>query len=265
MSTRLSNGIKSDVEDALLNQLNNGVRFIDCPLTIEEQHELWIKFFPTDLVEAVQKLADHQCQVDYSFMDKTAAFHLSLGDDALHEIRFVNHASQRTFFQTTPKMRQAFPPLVSRQENERVVRDMPRCPVLNRDNLAEFMGEERATAIFEWSTMCVTMDAEIESAKLAVTDIFAMIKTAGQLKRMVPDLFKYIPDEQRRAFEDQKRASTLPFEWAGYDRSRVDAMIGTLLKCQLLEGITKPRMKDATHGGEGFNWAKLHTNVVSKD
>ena len=66
-----------------------------------------------------------------------------------------------------------------------------------------------------------------------------MALTAGQLKRMVPDLLKYLPDDKRDMLHQQVRASTLPFEWAAYDRDRVERAITYIAKCHMLRGIGK--------------------------
>lgn len=255
MSTRLSNGEKSDVEEALVKQLQNGVKFIDCPLSFDEQSEFWHKLFPEDFMGAVRVLAAHKSRVYGEFQSKDAAFHLQLDEKDYYTVLFRSNMDDSNFLVPTPLMRESFPKLAYNPSDGSLSHSAVSAPVLDSIQLAQHIGAEKALAVIDWVVTCDRMDADITDAKLVLADLFEMIKTAGQLKRMVPDLFQYIPLAQREAFDDQKRASTLPFAWAGYDRARIERMIGTLLKCQILSGLVKPRMEHAEHGNHNYNWA----------
>jgi hypothetical protein len=57
---------------------------------------------------------------------------------------------------------------------------------------------------------------------------------------MVPDLLQYLPLGLRQAYEQQMRASSLPFEWAPYPKANVERMILTVSKGHLLANMAKP-------------------------
>lgn len=257
MSTRLSNLSKGNVENVLTKQLREGIRFIDCPLTDEEQVALWDKLIPEDVVNAVNVLDAHGYHNEYHLRDRAVEFHLQTDETSFFKVRMYDH-TQRRFLQVGQKdalnaVRLVIPDGRMNIQHPRLFTTGP--------GLGAMIGFDRATAFMDWAVTCDLMKRDIESAIETVRELFEMIKTAGQLKRMVPDLFRYIPDAQRAAFDDQKRASTLPFEWAGYDRARVERMLGTLLKCQLLTGSAKPRMAATEIHGNDYSWAEKLVNA----
>ena len=73
-----------------------------------------------------------------------------------------------------------------------------------------------------------------------IEDVMYMAKSAGQIKRMVPELIQYLPKHIQEAFADQKRSSTCPFEWATYPKCDVEIMLATVNKGHLLVGMSKP-------------------------
>ena len=110
------------------------------------------------------------------------------------------------------------------------------CVVVSREDVLSYLGES-AEETLTWMANCAEYVEEVKDARLVIGDIFEMTKTAGQLKRMVPDLLQYLPEALRRAYEQQKRASSLPFEWAAYDKRRVENMILAVSKGHLLNNI----------------------------
>jgi hypothetical protein len=88
-----------------------------------------------------------------------------------------------------------------------------------------------------------------------VDEILSMVKTAGQLARMVPDMIPYLSPQAQQEIAGQKRASQLPYEWAAYPRDKVDAAMVTLAKCHLVRGLVDDSSKHISFGGDNFSWA----------
>lgn len=106
-------------------------------------------------------------------------------------------------------------------------------------DLHEHLGEENTELFLEWIVATSLLRNELKEAREAVTEIFEMAKTAGQIKRMVPDLLQYLPSNLQRAYQNQVRASSLPFEWAPYPKDKVERMMITIGKGHLMAGLAK--------------------------
>jgi Zn-dependent M32 family carboxypeptidase len=105
--------------------------------------------------------------------------------------------------------------------------------------IEDHLGAEGTQAFIEWAVHTAQLRDEITEAVQVINDVFDMAKTAGQVKRMVPELLQYLPFKLRSAYEEQKRASSMPFEWAPYDKSKVERMITTVSKGHLLSNMAK--------------------------
>jgi hypothetical protein len=114
----------------------------------------------------------------------------------------------------------------------------------NKDELHEYLGPEDIELFLEWLLSTAAMRTELTEAVKTISDVMTMAKTAGQVKRMVPDLLQYLPPQLRKAYQDQIRASSLPFEWAPYNKPRVDRLLTALGKGHLLAGMAKETQKD---------------------
>ena len=252
MSTRLS---KDDCEKAkahLLGLLNHGLRFIECPLTDEEKGIFWHKGFPDDLLDAYVTLNEHGVGVEYGATTRAIGFVVE-GDSPgkMFAIRLSMVDQNRGFFTITRKMMDTFAKAKLKDDK------YTQWPRVAREDLVLRLGQGKFDELLQWARDAATMDEELQNAVKVLNDIFGMIKTAGQLRRMVPELFQYLPPEQRASFEGQKRVSTLPFEWTPYPRDCVEKMITTVNKCHLLHGMAKPSMAQATLDSDQFSWASL--------
>ncbi len=85
-----------------------------------------------------------------------------------------------------------------------------------------------------WVEQMAPLVGEVERAWKTVGEILEMASTAGQLKGMVPELVQYLPPARQEFLRGQLKASSLPYEWASYDRPAVRAMLLTMSKCYLL-------------------------------
>lgn len=253
-STRLTNVAKANAELALKALLRNGISFIDSPLSDEEHVAMWNEMVPKQWRDIVQFMMDEECEV-YEIFSNRVALHMQAPSGKFYKMRLTTASRdyKQQFMKRTTKNEKSQPQIRYVHNGEvAVVYGV----LLTPDLTVQLLGQQKADALIEWAETCATMWKDVVESTETLQQLFAMIKTAGQLRRMVPELFRYMPKENQLAFEDQKRASTLPFEWAGYDRARVERLVGTLLKCQLLQGTTKPRMIAAMQQNN-FSWASL--------
>ena len=95
---------------------------------------------------------------------------------------------------------------------------------------------EHAAPLLEWVKNYGRLHAEMVDAMSTASKIIEMTSTAGQIRRMVPDMLQYLTKERRQAMEEQKRASSVPYEWAAFDRSCVARMLQAMAKSHLLPG-----------------------------
>jgi hypothetical protein len=259
MTTRLTKSELSTVQNQLTAVLDNGIKFIECPLSDEDKSIFWHKAFPDDLLTAYTTLHEHGVGVEYAATTRSVGFTTPKKAGEVYAVRLCLTDAQRGFFTITQKMLDAWDTVTL--ENDQYTS----WPLLSTKIIEERMGLPMAEQFFEWINTCSIMDDEVSNAQTVLEDLLGMIKTAGQLHRMVPDLFQYMPKDTRDAFADQKRTSHAPFEWAAYDRDNVEKMIGTLHKCWLLKDLAKPSMQTASRGSDSFSWPTTRKILKSKD
>lgn len=136
------------------------------------------------------------------------------------------------------------------------VRNVPTCK--RRNMICERLGHPTAHRFFEWLDNAVELSIQIELARLTAQDVMGMVKTAGHLRRMVPELYKLAGSPGVTG-----RASAVPYEWAAYPRERIAKLTETLAKLSLLQAQPDG---DSTEWlwskREGFTWPLV--NVPEK-
>ena len=86
----------------------------------------------------------------------------------------------------------------------------------------------------DWARPAGQLVMEMHEAWQTVQQLVNMASTAGQIKRMVPELLNYLPKDKAEELRAQKRSSSIPYEWSAYDRRRVQRMLFCAAKCYLL-------------------------------
>lgn len=243
-TTRLSEHDRNVTVDSLKDVIANIVRFVDCPIKKGGPIlHLWNNKFPRELVEARKTVQKYNIAV--GGVSDMMRFAVPLGGDRvltarlrmteLVEIDGLDVPLELKLLKANPELcRNVIVPQEGQVNHNYYA--MPVTP----DEIKHALGNDEGAAYLEWMQQSADLYTEITDAGRVLDDLFGMIKTAGQVKRMVPDLLQYLPVAQRAAFEDQKRASTVPFEWAPYDKSAVERMLVTLSKGHLLAGMAKP-------------------------
>lgn len=112
-------------------------------------------------------------------------------------------------------------------------RNLKMAPFTHAEMLKLF-GVTMADKIDSWVTSVTQFHHEADLAVTVVNQILGMARTPGQLRRMIPELIGFCTVATQKAMVDQKRASSMPFEWAAYPRTPIYNSVNFLAKCYLL-------------------------------
>lgn len=255
MSTKISKPMIEEAKKEIATLLDCGVRFTKLSWTMEELGEFWHKGFPDDLLDAYTVLAQHGVGIEYHAVSSSVGFCIPVPSDPDRAMscRLTIQGGNGGFINLTRSMAKDQPTIQLPNDQG----GTEPWPLISNEEGVKRVGQAKWDELVAWTQACDSMSREVANALDVCTDVLDMITTAGQLKRMVPDLMRFLSDKSRTAVDDQKRASTLPYEWAAYDRAKVDAAMITLSKCDLVKGIVTTDTEGWHFGGEGFSWALL--------
>jgi hypothetical protein len=255
-TTRLNNYDRENTVTTLLNLLSNITKFVDMPVKDKATIiNLWHAKFPPELFEAIDTLK----QLGYGTNTSGENFRIAVEMDGQVFTAMMKTAEIPIGPSGEPKLAPLKlsaelarnPDMLCKIKGEVwTANAMPMTP----EYIHKHLGSD-ADAFLAWMRETAQLRDELHNAAKVIKDVFTMAKTAGQIKRMVPDMLQYLPEELRKACEEQKRSSILPFEWAPYDKSAVDAMILTVSKGHLLTGMGKPNRENYFVGHlDGMMW-----------
>lgn len=225
-NTRLTLTAKNEISNAILELTCWPLRFMMPPgplSTMAGKMEIWERLLPGDLVQhfkiamrwgyAIPSTSTTNLKV---WLDDRAVI-LNLGSE--HGIGEIANAQALGFIQATNAVRED-------HWNDHA-------PVIAKPEA--FFG---SSEVIDWMRMSFEDNREAALCrKVLIDDLLEMCVTAGQMRRMVPDLLKYLPPEKVQCLHNQVRASTLPFEWAAYPREMVDRATTYMAKCHILTGL----------------------------
>ncbi len=285
MTTRLSEAAKKQSLQDLRGLLNNVVRFVECPITDRESLlTMWNSKFPADLYQAYKDLGKYGIELRGAASTEKCRITTDIGGKTISAVIGVNDCgpmNQARALAGMPQVAIGFMPMLKKDktlmlkkdktlirevkfadDSVRISENVHETLEMSPEYIVSMLGVEKGKELLEWMKMCADMRDELILANRTLADIFRMAVTAGQIKRMVPDLLQYIPAKQRAAFEEQKRASTVPFEWAPYPKKNIDGMLLQISKGHLLSNMGKPRNEHATIELLDYHtWARYGTWV----
>lgn len=241
--------IKKDVGELL----DAGIRFTRLSMTPEEMGEFWHKGFPDELLDAYSVLATHGVGIEYHAVSSAVGFAIPIDSLRAMSVRLAIPGGNGGFINLTRSMAKDHPKVMLMDAGG-VAEPWP---AISQDECVKRMGKAKFDEFWEWSMAADKMSREIAVALDVSTELLDMVKTAGQLQRMVPEMLRFLKPEHRAALEGQKRASQVPYEWAAYDRAKVDAALVTMGKCDLVKGLVAEDTSGWHFGGEGFSWALI--------
>lgn len=129
-------------------------------------------------------------------------------------------------------------------------RDYAKKP-FTEEEVAKVLSPERAHDISMWATDARRYWKEAIAAQKAVAGVLKITNTGGQLRRMFPELIDWLSPNLKKKVSEQKRASSLPYEWAGMARPPVYAASALLSKCYLLPPASA---SDTSEYPSGYTW-----------
>lgn len=251
MSTKISKNQIEEVKSHIGKLLDAGVRFTKLNMTAEEMGEFWHRGFPDELLDAYTVLASHGVGIEYHAVSSSVGFAIPIDSIRAMSVRLTIPGGNGGFINLTRAMAKDHPKVMLADAG-----GQPEAwPALSREECIKRMGQAKFDEFWNWAMAADSMSREVAVALDVTTELLDMVKTAGQLQRMVPDLMRFLKDEHRAALTDQKRASQVPYEWAAYPRDKVDAALVTLGKCDLVKGLVGEDTSGWHFGGEGFSWA----------
>jgi hypothetical protein len=224
---------------ALRDVLKNTVAFLDCPMTDEQMLAVWFDGYPQPVLDAIEILQDaHFLAVHEGAHDATPTFavrELGVG------VRFKLRSGQR-LFRIVPQYGRHRLPLV-------------KCGHVNLRNVLwstfeKVLDSSERKAVIDWVNATAECTVKHKEVKQTIEEVCKMLSTAGQLKRMVPDLVGYLPPSLQEAVMEQKRASPFPDAWASYDKARVDRMLTALAEGHLCKGVNQREVTGV------YSWAE---------
>jgi hypothetical protein len=118
----------------------------------------------------------------------------------------------------------------------------------------------RAAEMLEWGINRAKLYSEAHAAWGVTNEILEMTSTAGQIKRMVPEMLDYLPKAKATALREQKRASSVPYQWGAYDRRKVRSMLLAMSKAHLM-----PTETNTYRQGKITNLPALKADLVYPD
>lgn len=264
VTTRLNSADRQNTVESLHGVLSNIVRFVEMP--VRDRHKmvnLWHGQFPRELFEAIETLR----KLGYGPSSVTAQSYRVAMEIEGEVYTALIRTGDLPFEGDAPMEPMRMSPQVSKGTTRTVKYNSTaiNAMVLNLEYVKGHLGAADAEAFVEWMIHTAKLREEILDAATVITDIFDMAKTAGQIKRMVPDLLQYLPASLRQAYDEQKRASTMPFEWAPYDKGRVERMILAVSKGHLLANMAKPGRENLSFGSlDAIMWARQTAWVGDK-
>lgn len=250
MSTKLNKGTIEEAKKEIASLLDCGVRFTKLNMTPEEMGEFWHRGFPDDLLDAYTVLAKHGVGIEYHAVSSSVGFAIPVDAGRAMSVRLTIAGGNGGFINLTRSMAKDHPKVTLDGAGQAEA-----WPVIDQAECENRMGKAKWEEFWAWAQAADTMSREIANALDVSTELLDMVKTAGQIQRMVPDFLQYLNTDQRVALSSQKRASQLPYEWAAYDRAKVDAALVTLGKCQLVRTLVSDETKHMHFGGDQYSWA----------
>ncbi len=260
MSTKLNRESIDKMKRELAVLLNCGLRYTKLNMTNEEMGEFWHAGLPDELLDAYSVLAKHGVGIEYHAVSSSVGFALPIDSNTAYTVRLTVPGNNGGFINYTREMAKNLPKC-SLDAGGTVAEDWP---VIDSIECIRRMGQARFDEFLAWAIAADAMSREVATALSVVDEILGMVKTAGQLARMVPDMVNYLSTEMQQEVASQKRASQLPYEWAAYPRDKVDAAMTTLAKCHLIKGLVGEDSKHVTFGGDSFSWAVKRAIVQPK-
>jgi hypothetical protein len=233
---------KRRIESVLKQVLRHSVAFAKCPLDDEETTGIWNYGFPDEIMASMRVLSDGK------YLDIE---------------RYTEQQAQAVIPRLGVGVRFA---LLNRHGDRRYMdwpQGGPHKRALHKYGGTDFRhieweaieavlpDKEKQDAFVEWCHTAAKISDDHLKAYKTISDVLGMLTTAGQLKRMVPELVLYLDASSQYNLSEQTRASPFPEKWAEYPKDRIEQLLAALAQGHLLKGLGK-----FDPNGTSFSWAQ---------
>lgn len=233
--------VDSSIRNELCEVVNATIRYHikQDPLSLDEKVAMWHWEIDRELLDAIELMKQCDYRVEHVYVDNVVFVvpEWRLG------IRWYNREGRP--FLGVP--RNGPHKIKLHKHGNALLRE------ISAKSLFDVLGEGQATKLDEWAKTAADVGVQSVEAKHTIRQVFGMIKTAGQLRRMVPDLIQYLPDYMQKDLATQERRSPFPDKWAEYDKARIDRMLVTLARGHLVKSMTDPSVRVYE---DAFTWAQ---------
>lgn len=228
MSVQLTKTMRRELQNELDNLFGRGRRFNKCPLTGQELIDFWHRLVPPDIVAAVKLLDEN----DYPTGDLTSnqmSFEVKVAGRP-HRVRLVTDNFESNLINT---------PGHDVDEIEALVVEAALPQGITWDIFSTWIQnaalmEEHFIEALETFKQIAGLDGDAHSNCSSRHAQEGFCGTAGQLVRILPELGQHIRGDKGKMLREQKRASTMPFDWQLYDRSKIERLQFAIAKAGIM-------------------------------
>jgi len=244
MSTRnrLNPKEVAQLTSGLYDILTNTTNYLEIPLTDAEMVAVWEESIATEIKEALVTL--HRAGYATTIHSRCVLCNVP---ELKMLVRFLNKENASVFLLPPEKGPFKVGRVRTPEGAARAVKLLDFDHVLAKESYAEFL---------TWASAAASANTRQVEARETINAIIQMLSTAGQLRRMVPELVQYLPRCYQESVAAQMRSSPFPEEWAAYPKDKVDRMLAALAEGHLFHGMGK---RDVSRSGNWFSWAMHYT------
>lgn len=223
MSTAVTKTLKKEITEDISKLLGRGKLAFQCPLDPVQRHKFWRNLLQPDTVAAYDLLKEREYRMDH-LSSGEACFDVVAGDSRRYSVRFVAAPfTSANVFIKDPRRGDGL-----LMETEQVIQ--------------AFNDDHGWPAFVEWMENCASVHQASVPALKTLGEILEFCGTIGQLVRAAPDLYQYLPKERQDILKEQRRASNMPHEWAGFERARVTNLQFAMAKANLFPKPAKEKL-----------------------
>lgn len=213
MSTNISDRMSKEIQNEVAVLLGRGRTTFECPLSVEERVELWHNMTDPEILRAHLVLQVAGYNTNYHTFHEGKFTTVLEGES--YEILFHQRDGTRDHSLLIDNRSDKY------RDSATIAAAFPR-PI---EDWPEFV---------QWVQNTGRIEHEFSAALATLEELMGFCNTIGQLTRAVPELAQYMSREKREILQGQKRASNMPFEWATFERSRIDVLQFSLAKAHLM-------------------------------
>jgi hypothetical protein len=203
MSKQITQKLATEIKDEIEFLTGRAKQVFKIPLNAEEIENAWNATIDIDVREAFHTLDAKGYDVNgHRIHDPYINIQL---DNTEYCVRFHKILLARPYNDNLHILRQAWP-----------------------------LGPEKWTEFAEWVQNVGAIDAEFREAHEVVCWLLDTCGSVGQLIRAMPELATFMPKNIQTVLREQRRASTMPYDWASYPREKVERAQYALSKAFML-------------------------------